>query len=164
MTTTSYGTWTTLIDRDAANFKASVDMNLGAYAEDYDVEGIVEGYAQAIADALPDGVSFVGNEFIGPAYQADCDWDGYPRTEDGALDIAAIVESVDFWETAGRLNWGGLVETLAATEQAARAVAEAIRAELRTAVLAAIDGGMSEVRAAELAGVARMTVRAWQGK
>lgn len=38
------------------------------------------------------------------------------------------------------------------------------RAELADAIRAAVAEGMSEVEAAERAGVSRMTVRAWLGK
>jgi DNA invertase Pin-like site-specific DNA recombinase len=38
------------------------------------------------------------------------------------------------------------------------------REELRTAVRRAVNSGMTEVETAKLAGVTRMTVRAWLGK
>jgi transposase-like protein len=44
----------------------------------------------------------------------------------------------------------------------ARARYGKVRNELRLAVLAALDGGMSEAEAAREAGVSRMTVRAWR--
>lgn len=45
-----------------------------------------------------------------------------------------------------------------------RAVTDNLRDQLADAVRAAVDSGVSEVEAARLAGVSRMTVRSWLGK
>lgn len=50
-------------------------------------------YRAAIEDALPASVGLCGDEFIADV-DAD-DWDDYPCTEDGALDLAACVADVD---------------------------------------------------------------------
>lgn len=96
-TTTYYGTWNDRVEPHSANFSTSVYTALGDFADDYDIDAIEADYRAAINDALPDGVSLCGDEFIGPAHDADCDFDGYPTDEYGRLDIKAIVESVDFW-------------------------------------------------------------------
>lgn len=108
-TTTSYGNWTK-IEWTSVSVEDTVASALGDFVDDYDLDGLVSEYRNAINDALPDGVSLCGNEFIGPAYGKDCDFDGYPLTKGGELDLKAIVESVDdaennygsFWEMAAR--------------------------------------------------------------
>ena len=47
---------------------------------------------------------------------------------------------------------------------AAREAVTLAKADLRRAVVAAVHDGMTEVKAAKLAGVSRPTVRAWLGK
>jgi hypothetical protein len=101
-TSTSYGTWTTRVEPYVANFATSVYEALGDLADDYDTDAIEADYRNAINEALPKGVSLCGSEFIGPAYDADCDFDGYPTDEYGRLDIKTIVESVDFWEIVAK--------------------------------------------------------------
>lgn len=49
-------------------------------------------------------------------------------------------------------------------DQATSEAASVARAELREATLALLASGTSEVQAAKLAGVTRMTIRAWLGK
>ncbi|MGQ4513679.1 hypothetical protein [Streptomyces sp. DW26H14] len=104
-TTTSYGTWCNRVDQYSTSVEHSVAEAFGSFgADDYDFDGIVRAYRDAINAALPDSVTLAGDEFIGPAYDADCDWTGYPTTEvpdgledeyEGGLDIAAIIEGVD---------------------------------------------------------------------
>lgn len=96
-TTTPYGTWNSRVEPHSATFATSVYEALGNFADDYDIDAIKADYRAAINEALPEGVTLVGDEFIGPAHDADCDFDGYPTDEYGRLDIKAIVESVDFW-------------------------------------------------------------------
>lgn len=97
-TTTSYGTWVTRVDQYALNLETTVLKALGSYGgDDYDIEAINIAYHHAINAALPDGVSLAGDEFIGPAYAADHDFDGYPTDDDGNLDIGTIVEGVELW-------------------------------------------------------------------
>ena len=99
-TTTSYGTWS----NHAGNLtvESSVYDALGSYSSDYDVDAIVAGYRAAINHALPDSVSLHGDEFYGPFHATDQNFDGYPATEDGDLDIKTIVDSIDFWAIAAR--------------------------------------------------------------
>jgi hypothetical protein len=42
-------------------------------------------------------VSLQGDEFYGPAYPDEDEWQGYPLDDEGELDIAAIVAGIDFW-------------------------------------------------------------------
>jgi hypothetical protein len=101
-TTTSYGTWVNHGDQMSVNVETSVYEALGSYADDYNVDAIVAEYRDAINDALPTNVNLCGDEFIGPAYPADQDFDAYPTDDDGNLDLHAIVESIDFWAIAAR--------------------------------------------------------------
>jgi transposase len=54
------------------------------------------------------------------------------------------------------------IESAAARFHEERAALAATRDELRREVLAALAGGMTEVEAARIAGVSRMTIRAWR--
>ncbi|WP_031171590.1 hypothetical protein [Streptosporangium roseum] len=102
-TTTSYGTWNNRVDSYGINLQTSAIEAFGSEGPDgFDFDAIVSDYRTAINDALPDSVSLCGDEFIGPYYEADCDFDGYPTDEGGRLDIKAIVESIDFWEIAAK--------------------------------------------------------------
>jgi len=96
MITTSYGTWNNRIDPHSLSVEQTVYEVLGDFADEYDVEAIAADYRQAINAALPEGVSLVGNEFIGPYHAKDATW-GPELEVDGRLDIRAIVDSVDFW-------------------------------------------------------------------
>lgn len=96
VTTTSYGTWATCGDRTNTTIGATVlDYINGGDADWRErvestgaLDRMTADYRDAINAALPDSVSLVGDEFIGPYHPAEPDWDG-------ELDIAAIVESVD---------------------------------------------------------------------
>jgi hypothetical protein len=101
-TTTSYGTWNNRVEPYAATFEQSVYEALGDYADNFDLDALTADYKAAINDALPSSVSLCGDEFIGPYYEADADFTGYPHDEEGRLDIKAIVETVDFWTIAAR--------------------------------------------------------------
>jgi len=102
-TTTGYGTWTTRVhslsnspDSDILDFINGGDADWRELLEESGaLERIQSEYVDAINDALPAGVFLVGTEFIGPYYEEDCDFDGYPTDEDGQLDIRAIVEKID---------------------------------------------------------------------
>lgn len=104
-TTTSYGTWCNQVDQYSTSVEHTVGEAFGSFgADDYDFDGIVRAYRDAINSALPDSVTLAGDEFIGPAYAEDQDWTGYPTVQgpdgledeyEGSLDIAAIVEDVD---------------------------------------------------------------------
>lgn len=100
--TTNYGSWTTTVDNYSLTVEQTVAECLGDYANDYDVAAIVAEYRAAIDAVLPAGVSLLGSEFYGPAYAADCHFAGYPTNSDGALDIKALVDGVEFWDIATR--------------------------------------------------------------
>lgn len=100
MTTSSYGTWNNRVRDMELTVEQSIAVALGDYTADYDLDALAAAYRNAINEALPEGMSLNGNEFYGPYYAADANFDGYPHDEDGRLDIKAIVDSVDFWALA----------------------------------------------------------------
>ena len=101
--TTTYGHWTTLVDststtleRTVFEFVSGADSDwLAALKNSGALDRIIDEYREAINDALPPGVVLSGDEFVGPFEHAQDAWDGYPTTEDGDLDIGAIVEAID---------------------------------------------------------------------
>ncbi len=95
-TTTGYGTWLNRVDPLSLTVEQTIGEILGDYADDYDLDGLAGAYRAAINEVLPDSVTLSGNQFIGPYYDADCDFAGYPVTDGGRLDIKAIVDEVDF--------------------------------------------------------------------
>lgn len=102
-TTTSYGTWCNRVNQYSTSPDADVldYINGGdnAWQELLQASGALEliqdEYRQAINDALPPSVSLSGDEFIGPAYPEDGEFDEYPTDEFGVLDFAALVEDID---------------------------------------------------------------------
>jgi len=94
-TTTSYGTINTMVP-DAGtvtSLAGYVAGALGDYADDYDIDAIVEEYREAINKHLaPHGITLAGDEFYGP----------YPRPENAGEIIADAIESVDFWAIVAR--------------------------------------------------------------
>lgn len=107
------------------------------------IDAIVGDYVDAINAALPDGVSLVGDEIIGP-HRTDEDYD-----EDFTLDVvASVANEIDLAEiverhekAAGRSALEAITEAVnartAATEAldaAEEAVAEAVRAALNLEV------------------------------
>ena len=58
----------------------------------------------------------------------------------------------------------GMLVSIGRRYATAKGVADAERHTLRIAVRDAVHQGMTEVKAAKLAGVSRPTVRAWLGK
>lgn len=103
MPTTTYGHWTTLVDRTSTTLEQTVLEFVSGADHDWitalknsgALDRIIEDYREAINKALPPGVALSGNEFIGPFEHAQDAWAGYPTTEDGDLDIGAIVEAID---------------------------------------------------------------------
>jgi hypothetical protein len=102
-TTTSYGTWcnrvapySTSPDTDVIDYISGGDRD---WLERVETSGALEAmqaaFRAAINAALPGSISLCGDEFIGPAYPDENEFDGYPADEDGALDYKAIVESID---------------------------------------------------------------------
>ena len=97
-TTTSYGSWNRATGDSSLTLHGSVESALNGEFTEAEVDQVADLYREAINAALPDSVALCGDEFYGPYYEADYDFDGYPQNEDGFLDLAAIVEGVDFWE------------------------------------------------------------------
>ncbi|GAB2695754.1 Aca2/YdiL-like domain-containing protein [Kitasatospora kifunensis] len=97
-TTTPYGSWCNQVDHFSVSVAQSIVEAFGSEGPDgYDIDAIETEYRQAIDAALPPYVSLCGEDFIGPYYEADQDFDGYPQDEDGGLDIKAIVDAIDLW-------------------------------------------------------------------
>lgn len=110
-TTTSYGTWCNQIN----GFETSPEQGLNSYLgsedpDDYDMDSIHLAYRRAIDAALPPSISLCGDEFIGPAYPEDGEFDDYPQDEDGALDLKAIIEGLGL--DLGDLFWRHTLYTL----------------------------------------------------
>ena len=103
-TTTSYGTWTNRADNLSLSVDQTVYEALGDYAGDYDTAGLTDAYRNAINEALPRSVTLSGDEFYGPYYPADQNFDGYPLDGDGRLDIKAIIDGIDFWALAEKYD------------------------------------------------------------
>lgn len=102
-TTTSYGTWNNRVAPYELTVEHTVTEAFGSEGPDgFDFDAIVADYRAAIDAALPDSVFLCGDEFIGPYYEADRDFESYSLDEDGRLDIRAIVDGIDFWEIATR--------------------------------------------------------------
>lgn len=96
--TTTYGSWSGRVEdsRSALTLRDYVDGSLQDEYDDATTGRIAAAYRDAINAALPDSVQLCGDEFYGPAYPTDDEFDDYP-TDEGRLDIGAVVESVDFW-------------------------------------------------------------------
>lgn len=94
--TTNYGNWAA--DTRSSNGEPGADVLDYINGGDADwrarvkssgaLDRMIKDYRDAINAALPNSVSLIGDQFIGPYYEKDRDWDG-------DLDIAAIVEGVD---------------------------------------------------------------------
>lgn len=102
-TTTEYGTWNNRVERTAHTVEDTVASYISGGDSEWverceetgALEDMVADYRAAINAALPDGVSLNGNDFYGPYYDDDQNFDGYPTDEDGRLDIAEIVSEID---------------------------------------------------------------------
>ena len=102
-TTTSYGTWCNHGDRYNVSVEATVTDYIGGgdreWRERVESSGafdkMVSDYRDAVNEALPASVSLCGDEFYGPYYEADHDWDG-------ELDIAGLIEDIDLGEIVER--------------------------------------------------------------
>jgi hypothetical protein len=136
-TTTSYGTWNNHGDRGNVTIGATIcDAVSGAdsdWREAMEAAGafdrIEDAYRAAIDAALPEGVWLSGEEFYGPYYAEDKGFSADLLDEDGALDIAGIVESVDLYAIIERFDVPAAVEAVRhVTATADRAASEADRA------------------------------------
>ena len=105
--TTSYGTINNYTG--SSSVEDYIADAFGSFSDDgYDIAGIAQEFRETINAALPPGVSLSGDEFYGPYYEADRGFDGYPIASDGNMvDIAAIIESVDFWGIVNRHTIAG---------------------------------------------------------
>ncbi|POX58847.1 hypothetical protein C3492_35535 [Streptomyces sp. Ru62] len=111
-TTTSYGTWCNRV----SPYSTSPDSDLGdyiggadsAWLERVQASGALgemeHAYRAAIEAALPPSVSLCGDEFIGPAYPEDDEFDGYPTDDYGSLDFKAMVEDISLEEIVERYD------------------------------------------------------------
>lgn len=99
--TTTITNWVRVM-RDTLTVGDYIMNFLGDYADEYDLDGLESAYRAAIDEALPEGVSLVGDEFY-------CDWS---RRHDFDLDelreaIAgdeAGVGAIDFWSIAEKFD------------------------------------------------------------
>ncbi len=101
-TTTTYGTWARYTKQVSVAW--GIENSLGAYADDFDLDALTSAYRDAINNALPDGVTLNGDEFYGPYYATDQNWDGYPTTDDGDLDLKTIIDGIDLWAIAPKFE------------------------------------------------------------
>jgi len=83
--TTSYGSWAAVLQGTTFDPAHVVADAVRGRAGDYDMKGLVEAYAAAVNEALPEGVTLAGREFYGP----------YPVDEAKAEAIRPAVASVD---------------------------------------------------------------------
>src|SRR5690554_3996946 len=93
--TTPYGTFIgNVADPGGAGSRRDyITTALGDYADDYDIEAIVDEYRDAINERLADqGITLAGDEFYGPS----------PRPENAAEVIADAIKDVDFWTIVER--------------------------------------------------------------
>ncbi|MCP9209591.1 hypothetical protein [Streptomyces cucumeris] len=109
-TTTTYGTWCNRVNE----YSVSPDVDVIDYINggDSDWQELLEKsgalaqiqseYRQAIQDALPPSISLCGDEFIGPAYPKDGEFDDYPVDEEGGLNLKALIEGIDLEEILNR--------------------------------------------------------------
>ncbi|MFE9850288.1 hypothetical protein ACFYPN_15960 [Streptomyces sp. NPDC005576] len=91
--TTSYGTWLNHAGEDSPAY--TILNAVGDDYADFDLTAIETEYRDAIDAALPNGVGLSGKEFLGPYYEADREFDGYPVDEDGNIDIPAVIAGID---------------------------------------------------------------------
>jgi hypothetical protein len=88
--TTELGTWATHgTGGGNATLEDSVEDFLGEFVDDYDLEGLVRAYRDAINAALPQGVSLHGEVFYGP-WGADLDAEAV-----ASVDLAALAQQFD---------------------------------------------------------------------
>jgi hypothetical protein len=108
----SYGTWHNWMPSEGISPDQCVSEAIGNDFDEDVIDAVTKDWKDAINAALPPEVSLCGDQFYGPYDDHDPHWTGYPvcTTEkwdaEGepleSLDIAAIVESVDFWAIVER--------------------------------------------------------------
>lgn len=99
--TCSYGSWYRNVGDFSVTLLGQVEGALNGEFTDEEVGAVADAYRDAINAALPEDVSLCGDEFYGTA--GELDTAGYPTDEDGRLDIAAIIDGVDFWGIVERI-------------------------------------------------------------
>jgi hypothetical protein len=105
-TTTSYGTWCNRVAQYSTSPDSDVEDYIGGgdsawierLMESGALDEIKRAFRDAINAALPPSVSLCGDEFIGPAYPDDDEFEGYPTDEDGFLDFEAMVADISLEE------------------------------------------------------------------
>ncbi|MFJ4902941.1 hypothetical protein [Streptomyces sp. NPDC088727] len=108
-TTTSYGTWCNHGDKDNNTMTATILDAINGGDSDWQkrmessgaLERIEDDYRDAINEALPDGVSLVGSDFYGPAYEADYSWG-----DADAPDMKEIIQGIDLQKIIERHDVG----------------------------------------------------------
>lgn len=169
-TTTDYGTWVSKGDRSNTCVEGTIaDVVSGADSEWRRTmeecgafKAIARDYRDAINAALPDGVSLCGDDFYGPYYEDDREFDGHPVDEDGNLDIAAIIEGIDLEEIIDRYDVVDHVQQAQLAgyraEEAAKAAKEAALARAEAVARVVEDCNGNQGKAAELLGIDRSRV------
>ncbi|MFE1130781.1 hypothetical protein [Streptomyces sampsonii] len=108
---TSWGNWSkvsaysTSPDADITDYLSGGDSDWCELMEKsgaYDL--ICKAYRDAINEALPAGVSLAGDEFLGPYEIEEGEFDGYPTTEDGDVDLKACLEGIDLGQICDRFD------------------------------------------------------------
>jgi hypothetical protein len=89
--TTEYGTWGD-VGESTVTVEEYVAGALGEHGEGYDVAALAADFRKAVNEALPEGVTLNGNLFFGP----------HDVAAEDRPDLREVVDSVDFWEIAGR--------------------------------------------------------------
>lgn len=105
--TTSYGSWNSEVNGRQSGPGDPIEKYTAhaeaAWLERFDAEAATDDYVRAINSALPKGVTLQGSDFIGPARDDhDAIFARHPLDENYALDISAIVESIDIVEIIER--------------------------------------------------------------
>ena len=127
-TTTSYGTWVNHGDHANVTLEATIaDAVSNAdreWREAMEAAGafdtIADAYRNAINEALPAGVTLVGNDFDGPA--------SYDGDVEDTTDIAEIIQCIDLFEIIERHGEEATAAAVEAAHQAQRVAADAKRA------------------------------------
>lgn len=99
--TTSYGTWVNHGDSSNVSVEASIADAINGGDSDWRermetsgaLDRIAADYRDAIDDALPEGISIAGNDFIGLHHT-----DPHYTDAIGDFDISAAVQGVDLWK------------------------------------------------------------------
>lgn len=105
-----YGTWANRVDKYVLSPDQEIDLYVGQGPEEWRRLLITSGalgeaksaYRSEIEKRLPSDVHLSGDQFIGPAYPDEGEFDGYPVDEYGRLDFAEMVADIDVPELVDR--------------------------------------------------------------